>query len=260
MFGWLKRNPVGAKNIASKSTVGPAQENRPSVTPVTARLSLLLEGTSFAMFVEEAPFFQTCRNLNQAALRIPFKEFWPVGRRGAAQKAVGGGMRLLCARCFNEMPFSFQMALPGGFGGSMIAFGSGLPSNLGGSAKQATCPWCSSDDGIIVWDNASHGEIADTDLSALRALWRQRCSLWWKLEQRDGTCERCNSQGISEGQGYFTGSQLLCEKCANNSTAPEVLAKLREKPDYFGTSELRRARNFAAKKWNFEVARTVQEK
>lgn len=122
MLGWLKlKSRFG--NVAGRFTVQSEERNQPGTISSSDHASLLLEGTSFAMFVDEDLFFQACRDLNQAALKISFKEFWPVGRRGTAQKAIGGGLRLLCAGCFNEMPFSFQMALPGGGMGSMIMVG-----------------------------------------------------------------------------------------------------------------------------------------
>ena len=260
MFGWLKsKSRLG--NVAGRSTVDSKEGNQPGVKSLSDHASLLLEGTSFAMFVDEDPFFQACHNLKQAALKISFKEFWPVGRRGAAQKAIGGGMRLLCAGCLNEMPFLFQTALPGGGWGSMFVLGGdGLPSNLGASAKQALCPWCSSADGIIVWDNASPGEITERDMDALRELWRQRGLLWWAQNNRqEGVCDRCGSESIPRGQGYLQHSDLLCEKCTLGNTGAEGLEHIRKNQDYFGTSELRRARNLFGGKWHFEPPRIIRE-
>lgn len=215
-----------------------------------------LEGTDFPLFNQEEPFFESCRTAGQGALVMKFRDFWEVGRRGSQCKAIGGGMRLLCAKCCAEMPFSFQMGLPGGFGGSMIAFGEGLPGNLGESAKAAACPWCHSVHGILLWDYAPLGEITERDLAALRELWKQRGRLWWRQNSRsEGICDDCSSQALARGEGYLKGSSLVCEACAQKSTRAEVLAELRKKPDYFGTSELRRARHVVSGKWRFEAGK-----
>jgi hypothetical protein len=158
------------------------------------------------------------------------------------------------------MPFSFQMSLPdGGFGGAtMIAIGEGLPGNLSASAEQAACPWCNSQEGILLWDFAPLGEASEHDLAALRESWRQRCLLWWRQNNsNEGTCDDCCSHTIPRGQGYLKGSGVNCEACAMKSTNSEALAELRKKPDYFGTSELRRARNLLAGKWRFEPGKIL---
>jgi hypothetical protein len=225
----------------------------------TTSKTLLLEGTEFPFFTQEEPFFQSCVTSGQGALKIAFVEFWQVTGRGYKRKTIGGGTRLLCARCFMDMPFSFQMSLPGGMGGgSMIAIGEGLPSNLFGSAKKASCPWCSSPDGILLWDYAPLGDLAEQDMAALRRLWHERCLLWWEQNSRgEGLCDRCGLQTIPRGEGYHRGSEVICEQCARKCTDAEALAELRKKPDYFGTSELRRARNVAAGRWRFEKGRLI---
>jgi hypothetical protein len=228
--------------------------------PGNAPRTLLLEGTAFALFTQEEPFLQSCATTGQGALGIPFLEFWPASRRGAERKIIGGGIRLLCAACFVDMPFSFQMSLPGGLGAgtSLLAIGEGLPSNLFGAAHRAVCPWCGSRAGIIVWDDAPPGEITEQDMAALRELWKQRCRLWWRQNDRaEGLCDRCGSQAILRGQGYHRGSEVVCEPCACKCTDAAALDELRRKPDYFGTSELRRARNLAEGRWQFEPAKVL---
>lgn len=222
--------------------------------PQSSPKKLLLEGTEFPLFEQEDAFLQSCAASGQGALKIPFVEFWPASRRGYEHKIIGGGTRLLCARCFADMPFSFQMSLPDGMEvGSMIAIGEGLPANLFGSAKKASCPWCSSPDGILLWDYAPLGDVTEQDMAALRELWYQRCLLWWRQNNRsEGLCDRCASQSIPRGHGYHNVSEVICEQCALKSTDAEALSELRKKPDYFGTSELRRARNVVAGRWRFE--------
>jgi hypothetical protein len=150
------------------------------------------------------------------------------------------------------------MSLPGGFGGSMIAIGEGLPSNLFEGAKKAACPWCNSRDGILLWDYAPTGDITEQDMAALRELWRQRCVLWWHQSDRsEGLCDACAAQSIPRGHGYHRGSEVVCERCALKYTDAAALDELRKKPDYFGPSELRRARNVAAGRWRFEPGRVI---
>lgn len=227
-------------------------------TPSTGKI-FLLEGTAFPLFSLEDEFFASCQTLGQGAFKMPFIEFWPVTQRGYEIKAIGGGTRLLCAGCFANMPFSFQMSLPqgGGYAKTTIAFGEGLPANLSERAKEAKCPWCASQNGILLWDYAPYGEVTDQDMVALRELWQQRCLIWWRQQDRNEViCEDCSSQ-IPRGQGYHKGSTIVCESCVLKSTDSDALAKLRKDSDYFGTSELRRARNIIAGKWRFEQAKIV---
>ncbi len=224
----------------------------------TSKAQLLLEGTSFPLYSQEEPFFESCRASGQGALLIRFREFWEVSRRGSERKAIGGGIRLLCAKCLVDMPFSFQMSLAGGFGGSMMIFDDGLPENLAGSAKAATCPWCNSPEGVLLWDYAPLGDVTEQDLTALRELWRQRCLLWWRQNNRsEGICDDCGSHALARDRGYLKGSSVVCEACASKSTRSELLTELQKKPDYFGTSELRRARNLVSGQWHFEAGRIL---
>jgi ankyrin repeat protein len=221
---------------------------------------LLLEGTVFPLFDREETFLQSCTASGQAAFEIPFIEFWPVMSRGNKRKIIGGGTRLLCARCFTDMPFSFQMRLQGSGDetSSILAIGRGLPTNMFESAKKAICPWCNSPNGILVWDHPPYGDVTEIDMAALRELWHQRCILWWHQNDRtEGLCDSCGSQKIKRGDGYCTGSNVNCKQCAEEDTNARGLSNLQEKPDYFGTSELRRARNLVAGKSPFEKGRVI---
>ena len=218
---------------------------------------LFLEGTKFPVFQTEQTFFNECRESGQAAMVLPFAQFWSVCGRGYKAKAISGGMRLLCSRCFVDMPMSFQMTLPGGMNSENItAFGEGLPSNLFDSSKAAKCPYCGVDSGILLWDAPNYGEITEEDMQALRELWEFRCQLWWKQNDRtEGICDRCSNARIPRGQGYHRGSDVICEKCAMEATNDKALSETRNNPDYWGTSELRRARNLRLGKWRFERGR-----
>jgi hypothetical protein len=220
---------------------------------------LLLEGTEFSLSTQEEPFFQSCASSGQGALKILFTEYWPVMVRGSKRKVIGGGTRLLCARCFEDMPFSFQMALDKDGGGPevTIAVGERLPTNLFGSAKKASCPWCHSPDGILLWDHPSYGDVTKQDMAALRELWHQRCLLWWRQNKNnEARCDTCG-QSIPRGDGYHNGSQVNCQQCALKDTNAEVQSKMREKPDYCGTSELRRARNIVSGRWPLDRGKLI---
>ncbi len=216
---------------------------------------LILEGTRFPLFTAEASFFDECRKSGQAALLLPFTEFWPINGRGRQAKAINKGTRLLCSSCLVDMAMSFEFSLPGGMmgmSGGMIAVGEGLPGNLFSAAKAAKCPYCGTNLGIILIDHPNYGEITEQDLAALRDLWRYRCQLWWQRNNRTGgICDRCNNQ-ISRDEGYHNGSSVICETCVMKATDSETLTKFKKDPDCFGISELRRARNFKAKSWQLE--------
>lgn len=199
MFDWLFRRRAGKPSSVVPTEGKPTEPafRRPESAGHRKRL-LVLEGTQFHLFAEETVFFDKCRQSGQAALVIPFAEFWPVSGRGYEGKAIDGGTRLLCASCLINMAMSFQMSLPGGMmGGGMIAIGEGLPSNLFVAAKAAVCPQCGSKNGILLWDHPNYGEITEQDMEALRELWHFRCQLWWSRNDRsEGICDCCSSNRI----------------------------------------------------------------
>lgn len=222
--------------------------------------TLLLEGTHFPLFTQAAVFVQSCASTGQGALRLRFADFWPTVRGEPVGTLTESAMhRLLCARCLQDMPFSFEMFLPGSGvppGKRDIATGEGLPENLFTSAKKASCPWCRSSNGILLWDHAPPGEITERDMTALRTLWRQRCLLWWRDNDRgDALCDDCANQNIPREEGYHKRSGVICERCALEATNAEALSELRKNPDYWGVSELRKARNVGAGRWRFERGR-----
>ncbi|MDD5543012.1 MAG: hypothetical protein PHX83_07530 [Acidobacteriia bacterium] len=152
------------------------------------------------------------------------------------------------------------MSLPGGmFGGRITAIGEGLPSNLFGAAKKAQCPHCSSPNGLLLWDHPRYEPITEPDMEALRNLWRIRCQWWWKQNNRsEGLCDRCSGKTLRRGEGYLSGSSVMCEECAQRSTDEKALSELQKNPDYFGVSELRRARNVQSGAWRLEPARVSE--
>lgn len=107
-----------------------------------------------------------------------------------------------------------------------------------------------------MWDQAEPGKITEADAVAIRRLWRRRCQFWWEQSDRtEAICDVCSVKGIARSQGYHRGSDVVCEPCALKATNAEVLAELQRNPDYWGVSELRRARNLAAGVWQFEPPR-----
>jgi hypothetical protein len=220
---------------------------------------LLLEGTPFPILTAEALFFKQCRSSGQAAFLLPFVDFWSVDQRGYENKAFIGGGRLFCSNCHAEMPMSFKMSLPGGvtdmIDGNVSAFGEGLPHNVFEAAEKTKCPYCESAEGIVVVDHPDYHDITEQDITMLHELWQFRCRLWWENNDcSERVCDRCNRE-IFRGQGYHLPSELLCETCALDSTGFQALSELRRNPDYFGMSELRRARNLSAGRWRFEPPR-----
>ena len=253
----LKRKPVQADQ-------SPQIEPKPA-PPVAVRTEpaehkkyvLSFEGTRFPLFTQQAAFIEECRRSGLAALFLSFTEFWPTYGRAQQANAFQGGVRLLCSNCIVDMADSFRFSLPGGLGsilGGIVAVGDGLPSNLPEAAKSAQCPYCGSGDGILLCDGPDYGEITGQDMDALRELWRSRSTSWWSRKERpEVICDgyQCSSH-IPRGEGYYRGFDMICEECARKATASEKLPDLRKNPDYFGTSELRRARNFKLGLWRFE--------
>lgn len=232
ILGWLfKRKDV--KTHAMPQALGQRSQ------------ALSLEGTRFPLFTEETAFFEECQNSGQAALVLPFADFWEVLSRGIARaKAINADYRLLCSSCLVDMPGSFQMSLPGGPTGGSIS---------GGASKSVKCRSCHSKTGILLRDHPDYGDITDVDMEALRNLWQFRCQLWWRqIDRSEGLCDLCSVNSFPRGEGYHIGSDVICEECAVRITGSERLSELRENPDYYGTSELRRARNFRAGSWRFE--------
>jgi hypothetical protein len=256
LFDWLFKRKDISMSLAAQSNAGSGLSETPcKQVAAPARQVLNLEGTLFPLFTKEAPFFAECKTSGQAALSIPFSEYYPVSRRAYEAKAIGGGTRLLCRRCVIDMSMSFQLCLPGGGmdAGHIVAIGEGLPENLFDAAESAQCPYCGSNQGILLWDHPNYGDITDGDMEAMRALWGFRCQLWWNRNDRsEGICDRCFTARIPRGEGYHRGSDVICESCAVSATDAEALSRLKENPDCCGTSELRRARNFVSGRWRFE--------
>lgn len=215
---------------------------------------LSLEGTKFPLYTAEADFFEECRKTGQAALGLLFVNYWPTCGRIYDSKLAGVEGRLLCSTCLIDMGISFEMSLPSFmYGGNMLFINGEQPSNLFDSAKAAKCYFCGSESGILLWDHQKYGEITEQDMEALRDLWRNRSKLWWMQNDRSfGMCDICSSSVIPRGHGYHRDSDMICEECCLSATNTRALSELRKDPDYFGKSELRRARNLKSGKWRFE--------
>ena len=223
--------------------------NRPFKRKETSELrkrELGLEGTRIHLFTAEAAFFKECRKSGLAALVLPFSEFWPTVRRGFRSKAITGDFRLLCSSCVVDMPEPFRTSLPG--------FGSIV------DVKGAMCGYCGSKNGILLFDDPKSSEITEQDMLALLELWRFRCQQWWTTnEQDDVICDvyDCSSR-ILRPEGYHLGDEIYCEKCASRATDSEGLIELRKNQNYFGISELRRARSFKFLGWRLERGSIIE--
>lgn len=230
------------KQAQAEKRPAPQNDTGSEVAETARKQVLTFEGTQFPLFTNESLFFDQCKKSNQAALNLPFAMFWNITSRGQNKfKAITGATRLLCSSCLLEMKKSFPMSLPGGFMET---------------ANSAKCPHCSSNNGILLWDHPDYGKITEQDMEALRDLWQFGCQLWWEQNNRSsGYCDKCSlSISRERSDGYLRGSYVICEKCAIESTNKEALSELRKNPDYWGTSELRRARNFKFNGWRFEQA------
>jgi hypothetical protein len=238
----------------------PATGSQKAGKPAQNRRVLRLEGTPFFLTAEQAAFLEVCRTSGQAALVTPFSGYWQASRDLYQAKLPKQGERLLCSACLIDMPMSFRFNLPGGMqSGGWIAVGEGLPSNLPAAVKAARCPYCGSDKGILLYDYPDYGEITETDMEAMRALWRFRCELWWNRNQRaGGICDDCNAP-MKRGEGYHNGSSVVCQDCAMKSTGVDKLESLRKNPDWFGESELRKARNFISGAYRLERGEVVSQ-
>jgi hypothetical protein len=231
--------------------------------PIFPKMKLILEGTQFSLFTNEAEFINECKSTGLAALVLPFAKFWDVYGRGLRAKAMTGSARLLCNSCVVDMAESFKLNLPGGLGNIVsgtVAVGEKLPSNLFAAAKAAKCPHCGSSNGILVFDSPDYGEITEQDMEAMRELWQFRSKSWWNRNTRKEI--RCGGwdcySDIPRGEGYYSGSDMFCDECARKTFGENALSELRKNPNYFGISELRRARNFKLSGWRFEQNRIVE--
>lgn len=220
--------------------------------------ALKLEGSVFFLTTDRPAFLEACRTRGQAALVVPFAGYWETSRALYQAQLPKQGERLLCAACLVDMPMSFRFNLPGGIQmGGWVAIGENLPSSLPAATKAACCPYCGSDKGILLYDHPDYGAIREADMEAVRALWKFRCGLWWNQNQRaGGICDNCNAP-MRRGEGYHNGSGVICQDCVMKSTGADKLESLRKNPDWFGESELRKARNFAAGTYRLERGQLV---
>lgn len=255
---FVSGRPLDRLNLCLEGFIKPATDESLSLRDGTEGKSLLFEGTIFPLFQEEEAFFEQSKKTNQTAILIAFSQYWDVLANGNRIKAIDTSGRLLCAACLRQMPFSFSMMLNGDTGASWLVSGEGLPENLFEAAEKKQCPWCQSTEGLLVYDSAPIETIVDDDMESLRELWAERCKLWWAKNNRsECVCDRC-LKPLTRRDGYLN-SEITCEACACKSANPEKLEELQNNIHYFGTGELRRARNFKAGLWNFEGPKIIKD-
>jgi hypothetical protein len=226
--GELARHQLGLSSVALSDSASPTSDH--VVASVLPPRHLLFQGTRFRLFTDEQDFAIVYKNTRQAALEIDFAEYYNVLRRFHANVPLYDD-KLYCEKCFTKMS-SMQTAFPNG------------------------CPKCSYKKAVILMDSAPIKDVTEQDLTSIREMWRAHSPIAWENDPKFVNSDKwtCNCfTEIPRGEGYFTGSDLRCEKCAMKSTAEEILPELLKDPFYFGRSEIRRARNFAAGSWNFEA-------
>ncbi len=149
---------------------------------------------------------------------------------------------LLCAGCMWEFPGSYQLSLqsPEMFGGMVF----GATPGFDQFGKSGICPQCGSDESLLVYECFPPEQITEADIEAIRRYWRELARSWWQSEQHSqAICDRCNND-IARGQGYLSGTSLICENCVRKGLMSEGLEKLRDNPHYYGSALLRKARQF----------------
>ncbi len=149
---------------------------------------------------------------------------------------------LLCAGCLWEFPGSYQLSLqmPDMFGGRVV----GATPGFDQFGKSGICPQCGSDESLLVYECFPLEQISEDDVEAIRMYWHELARAWWQNQQRsDAICEFCNAE-IARGQGYLSGTSLICENCVRKGLMIEGLEKLRDNPHYYGSALLRKARQF----------------
>ena len=136
------------------------------------KIYLHLEGTKFPIFTSKELFYNECQSSGQAAMYVPFSEFSSANAY-CCQNLMKNRetLRLLCASCLVEMSGSFLLRLLG-FQGKIIAFTNIEQKH--GTGLSDICPYCDSNESILLWNPPQYGEITDKDIEAIRKLWQYR--------------------------------------------------------------------------------------
>ena len=162
--------------------------------------------------------------------------------KGAAQTRALFAAPLLCAGCQVEYPGSFRLALqdPNMFGGGMVVMG-GAPGRES-FGKTGRCPKCGNPESFLIYQYEAPSNVTSEDVEAIRDYWRDLATAWWTSQSRSqAICDYCNGD-IAAGQGYLSGSSLICDDCVAKGLMAEGLEKLRQDQDYYGGGLLLKAR------------------
>jgi len=149
---------------------------------------------------------------------------------------------LICAGCLWEFPGSYKLKLqaPEMFGGMAIGATPGFKQ----FGETGVCPQCGSNESLFVYESFQAEQIDEADIRAIQKYWQECARKWWNDQQRsEGFCDRCNTT-INRGQGYLSGTNLICDNCLHKGLLTEGLEKLKENPHYYGAAILRKARLF----------------
>jgi hypothetical protein len=144
---------------------------------------------------------------------------------------------ILCAGCLWEFPFSFKLSLQGGM---QFAGVSGARPGAQAFGRSGACPHCHSDTALLIYQCFLPREFGQSDHDVIMWYWRTQANAWWRNEHRkQALCDLCSGD-VTWGQGYLSGTDLLCDSCVQ-CHLQEGLIRLPSNPHYFGENLLRKA-------------------
>lgn len=154
---------------------------------------------------------------------------------------------LVCLGCGWAFPGSYTAALLGMIGdNTWVAGGTEGFREFG---ETGVCTRCRADWSALAYERFAPSDIGPDDVAALRQYWRDLAIAWWATSgTQQGLCDVCGNRTMGDGEGYLTsGSYLTCDDCVR-SRLDGAVEKLRESPYYYGSHELRRARDHVSKR------------
>jgi hypothetical protein len=213
-------------------------------------------------------FVRLCKERRLGMLRAPANRFKDIKETLQKEMMDNFGpsswfsaacdMRLFCPACRVEFAGSFIDAIDGTLddiresGATVVTLYADkeIPDQLA-AAAEFRCHKCGAREILAFYDNWDPGEITESDIRTLHALWRARAhTSFWREKLRAGSeCRLCDralsadsARVLSAGHG---GYDLICLTCCKELLSSAV-DDLRKNSCHFGSSpaELRDARNY----------------
>lgn len=211
-----------------------------------------VDGVDFLVVRDVSAFMAAVRDRPRIALmlrNLDYERVYPAllkafdrrYRHNSRQHEAFANADLVCAEC--------QLVFPGSYAGALVGMFGGASRGSQRFGETGTCTRCGSEQSMLVYERIVPADITEDDVVALRGYWRAEAVVWWaKTGKQQGICDVCSQRRMHAVEGYLTsGSRLTCEECLTRQLEG-LLDKLREDPYYYGSHELRRARDHASKR------------